>query len=88
MRRTQTGAYTLTQDIHDVYLAAIATADLDNDGALDVIGCDFGSDVLRHWEKTANGWATIPLTGSINNPLHDAPHRKQPAHRSGRHPSD
>lgn len=68
MRRTQIGTYTLTEEIEDVYLAAIAAGDLDNDGNVDVVGCDFSSDILRRWEKTATEWTRTQLPSGMNNP--------------------
>ncbi|MBL0059919.1 MAG: VCBS repeat-containing protein [bacterium] len=68
MRRTQTGSYALSQEINNAYLVAVAVVDLDNDGALDALGCDFEDDAVRRWEKTATGWVNIPLNGSMNNP--------------------
>lgn len=68
MRRTQAGGYALTQEINNTYLSAIAAGDIDNDGALDVVGCDFGSGMLLRWERTGNGWANIALSGFLTRP--------------------
>lgn len=68
MRRTQIGTYTLTQEIDETYLAAIAAGDLDNDGNVDVVGCDFSSDILRRWERTATGWTNSQFPSGLNNP--------------------
>ncbi len=67
MQRTQSGSYSLTHEISNAYLAAVAAVDLDNDGALDILGCDFDEDAVRRWEKTATGWVSVPLPGSITN---------------------
>lgn len=68
MRRTQTGGYAISQDIPNVYLVAVAAADLDGNGDLDVVGCDFSNSQVRRWEKTSNGWTSRPMPGTLIHP--------------------
>lgn len=68
LRRNQTGGYNLTHEVTGFYLVDVAAADLDGDGALDVVGCDYATGVLRRWERTGTGWQAIPLPGDLTHP--------------------
>jgi len=68
MRRTESGSYTITQDIPNYYLSAIAAGDVDNDGRVDIICGEFEDDNFRRWEWNGTGWTTFTLPGSLNNP--------------------
>lgn len=68
MRRSQSGAYSINQEIPNVYLVAVAVADLDNNGQMDIIGCDYATNHVRRWELTPGGWVTRNVSGTLTRP--------------------
>lgn len=68
MRRTQTGGYSLNQEIPGNTLTAVEAVDIDADGAMDILACDFGADRIRRFERTETGWTTSLLPGGVTNP--------------------
>ncbi len=68
MRRTQSGNYTLTQEISGFSMTSIKAIDIDADGAMDILGCDIGADRIRRWERSGGSWVTSVLPGGIMNP--------------------
>ncbi|MBK6765882.1 MAG: VCBS repeat-containing protein [bacterium] len=68
MRRTQSGGFALNQAVPDYYLTAVRAADLDADGNMDVVACDFGADRIRRFEYDGSAWTSTLLPTGISNP--------------------